>query len=181
MTETLTNGEKHSSQFISHLTSYPVVSDGITTYKSNPYGAKTLEVASNAYSKFASPVIPYLKGPYSYVAPYVAKADSLGDAGLSKVDSKFPIVKEDTGKLKGTVIDYAVLPLAIAGKGKEYLFNTYSDQYKKTGGDGVGTTVKAIISTEMKVGVDIYHFLLGYFNKGKETAKSKANDLNTST
>jgi len=176
MSTPLTNGEKPSSQFISHLTSYPAVSDGIATYKSNPYGQKSLNLANATYSRFGAPLIPYVKGPYSYVAPYVAKADSLGDAGLSKVDGTFPIVKEDTHKIKDTVLDYAFFPLRVAGQGKEYLFSTYQDEYKKTGGDGIITTAKALVSTELKVGVDTIHFLLGYFQKGKETAKGKIDE-----
>lgn len=55
MTEAI-NGDRSSSQFLDHLTSYPVVSDGIETFKSNSYGKKSLEIADSAYSRFGKPV-----------------------------------------------------------------------------------------------------------------------------
>lgn len=172
----MTNGEKPSSQFLSHLTSLPLVSDSIETYKSNPYGQKTIALASNTYDRFGKPIVPYLQGPYSWVAPYVAKADSLADSGLTKAEQTFPIVKEDTEKVKGTILDYALFPVHVGLKGKDYIFSTYDDQYKKTGGQGLGTTVKAAISTEMKVAHDVYNFVMGYLSKGKETAQKKVEE-----
>jgi len=175
---TLTNGEKSHSKVLSHITSYPVVSDTISTYKSNPYGQKSIDLANTAYSKFGSPLLPYLKTPYSYVAPYVEKADSIADSTLTSVDSKFPIVKEDTQKVKGTIIDFAFFPLRLAGSGKNYVFGTFNDEYKKTGGDdGIVKLAKATISTELKVGHDTLNLLLSYFNKGKEAAAEKKNQI----
>lgn len=173
----MTNGERPHSKVLSHITSYPVVSDSITYYKSNPYGQKSINLASTCYSKFAAPVLPYLQGPYSYVAPYVEKADSLADDGLAKVDTKFPIVKEDTSKIKGTVIDYAFFPLRLAGQGKEYVLDTFNDQYSKTNGqDGLVKLAKATISTELKFGHDAYNLLMAYWTKGKETAQKKTSE-----
>ncbi|KAJ9649102.1 hypothetical protein H2201_007257 [Coniosporium apollinis] len=172
----MTNGEKPSSQFLSHLTSLPLVSDSIETYKSNPYGQKTLNLAHSTYDRFGAPFVPYLKGPYSWVAPYVQKADSLADSGLTKAEQTFPIVKEDTEKVKGTILDYALFPVHVGMKGKDYIFSTYDDQYKKTGGDGLVTSVKAAISTEMKVAIDAYSFIMSYLGKGKETAQKKAQE-----
>ena len=118
-----------------------------------------------------------MQGPYSFVAPYVEKADSLADDGLAKVDTKFPIVKEDTSKIKGTVIDYAFLPLRLAGQGKEYVLGTFNDQYSKTDGqDGLVKLAKATISTELKFGHDAYNLLMTYWTKGKETAQKKASE-----
>lgn len=122
-------------------------------------------------------MLPYLQGPYSYVAPYVEKADSLADDGLAKVDTKFPIVKEDTSKIKGTVIDYAFLPLRLAGQGKEYVLGTFNDQYSKTDGqDGLVKLAKATISTELKFGHDAYNLLMAYWTKGKETVQKKGSE-----
>jgi len=178
MSSPLTNGEKSHSKVLSHITSYPVVSDTISTYKSNPYGQKSIDLANTAYSKFGSPLLPYLKTPYSYVAPYVEKADSIADNTLTSVDSKFPIVKEDTQKVKGTIIDFAFFPLRLAGSGKNYVFGTFNDEYKKTGGDdGIVKLAKATISTELKVGHDTLNLLLSYFNKGKEAAAEKKNQI----
>jgi len=178
MSTPLTNGEKSHSKVISHITSYPVVSDSIDTYKSNPYGKKSIDLANTAYSKFGSPLLPYLQTPYSYVAPYVEKADSFADSTLSTVDSKFPIVKEDTQKVKGTIVDFAFFPLRLAGSGKAYVFGTFNDEYKKTGGDdGIFKLAKATISTELKVGHDTLNYIISYWNKGKEAATEKKNQV----
>lgn len=124
----MTNGEKQSSKFLSHLGSYPVVSDGVETFKSNSYGKQSLEIADSAYSRFAKPVEPYLETPYSYVKPYVSKADELAANGLGKVDNTFPIVKEDTN----TIVDYgkswAYYPFKLAGEGRDYVINTWTGE-----------------------------------------------------
>jgi len=173
----MTNGEPSPSLFLSHLKTYPVVTDAVNTYKTNPYGAKSLDLVRLIYVKLAVPFLPYLRTPYSIVAPYVSKADSLADTGLTKVDERFPVVKEDTEKLKGTVVDYAKYPLTFAGQGKEYLFSTYDDEYKKTGGeDGIVHTAKAIVSTELKLAFDAYGYLASFVTKKKGAVKEKVNE-----
>lgn len=179
MTEVMTNGEKPSSQFIGHLTSYPVVSDSIGFYKENPYGAKSLSLAHDVYQRFFTPFQPYLEGPYSYVAPYVTKADSLGDAGLKKIDSTFPIVKEETATLKGKVTDVAMFPIVLGSQGKDYVFSTYSEQRK--GADQEKGLIskavaeaKALLFTEYKIGSDAFHILTSFLTQKKEEGKKFA-------
>ena len=116
--QTFTNGEQPSSKFINHVTSYPVVNDSIETFKQNPYGKKSLEIADGAYQKFGKPVEGYLQTPYSYAKPYVSKADELADSGLGSVESRFPIVKEDTNTVVDTAKSYAFWPFS-------YLYGTW--------------------------------------------------------
>lgn len=161
-----------------HLGSYPAVSDGIETFKSNPYGAKSLDIANATYDKFGKPIVPHLKGPYAYVKPYVEKADSLADAGLGKVDSTFPIVKEDTSTLVDTAKSYAFYPFSLAGQGRDYLFGTWEDEYNKTAkannrGPGISTSVMAIISTQLKIVSDAAHVVGDYLGPKKDEAKAK--------
>jgi hypothetical protein len=119
---------------LQHLTSFPVVSDGISTYKSNTYGAKSISYASRTLdlltAKIYKPLSPYLATPFSYVAPYVSKADSLGSTGLTKLESRFPIVKEDTATVQKTVTSYAGYPLELADQGKGVLLKIYEDRLK---------------------------------------------------
>lgn len=197
MGDSLVNGDKPSSQFLSvsasnhltkltqetdhphqHLTSYPVVSDSIETFKSNPYGAKSLDIADATYARFGKPVMPYLQTPISYAAPYVQKADELADKGLGQVDNHFPIVKEDTQTLKDTAVHYAFFPLHVAGQGKDYLLGTWQDEYKKTAhrsGSGITTSVLALISTEMKIASDTLQFIADFLGPKKDAAKQKSN------
>ena len=147
--------------------SYPVVHDGVEFYKSNPYGAKSLALFSNTYNSFIAPFHPYLKTPYSYISPYLTRADELGDSSLSKLEQRVPIVKEDTNKLK----ELAFSPVV-------YVVGTYQDEYKKTQGpEGVVKTVKAGISTELKVAHDAFNLAVEYWNKGKQQASKKADEV----
>jgi hypothetical protein len=150
------------------------VHDGVEFYKTTPVGARSLSFLNEGYQRFVAPLHPYLRTPFSYLAPYLSRADELGDSGLSKVDSKFPIVKEDTGKLKETVQAYAFAPLKFAGQGKDYVLGAWQDEYKKTEGeDGIVKRVKALISTELKIGVDGYNIVSGYLGKGQQKASDK--------
>ena len=151
-----------------HLTSYPVVSDAISTFKSNPYGKKSLDLSNTGYEKLVAPFIPYAKRPYGYVAPIVAKADSLGSDALSRVDNTFPIMKEDTEKIKGTVLDYAYFPFRLAGDSKNYILDTYSMEYKKCGGDGYVAGSKAVITTGLVVTSDTLAWLSTFLGQKKD-------------
>ena len=132
MTQTMVNGVTSSSQFLDHLTSYPVVSDGIETFKSNPYGKKSLELADTAYSKFGKPVEPYLETPKQYAAPYAKKADELADSGLSRIENHFPIVKQDTTTIVDKGKAFVWWPFQVVGDGKDYVISTYNGMYQQS-------------------------------------------------
>lgn len=124
----LTNGTSPSSKFLSHLNSYPVVSDGVETFKSNPYGKKSLDLADSAYQKLGKPIEPYLETPYSYAKPYVAKADELASSGLDHVETRFPIVKEETNTIIDTGKSIVWYPFKLAGNGRDYVMGTYQGE-----------------------------------------------------
>ncbi|KAL4751847.1 hypothetical protein BDW72DRAFT_202743 [Aspergillus terricola var. indicus] len=175
MGENAVNGERAQSQFLEHLTSYPVVSDSISYYKGNKYGAKSLEFADQGYG-FAKPYLSYLSKPYGYVAPYVTRADSLGDKGLQKVDATFPIIREDTKTLKNTIYDTAYFPLRLFGDAKGHVFSTYGDEYKKCGGDGVVASGKAIITTSLVLSQESLAFISSLLQKKKAQVKDLVNE-----
>ena len=78
-----------------------------------------------------------------------------------------PIVKEDTNKLK----ELAFSPVV-------YVVGTYQDEYKKTQGpEGVVKTVKAGISTELKVVHDAFNLAVQYWNQGKQQASKTADEI----
>jgi hypothetical protein len=181
MGEPLTNGEKPHSLFISHLTSYPLVSDSLSAYLDNPYGAKSVNLFNEAYKKIFTPVEPYLKTPYSYVAPYVQKADSLGDKGLSEVDSRFPIVKEDTSSLKEKVKSLPFVPYNTIISTKDYVFKTFEEESKKNEGKGVVPFARTVIGTEIKIAADTLGFLAAFLvqkkDEGKKFADAKIDEI----
>lgn len=144
-----------------------------------------MKLYNDAYKKFFTPVEPYLKTPYSYVAPYVQKADSLGDKGLSEVDSRFPIVKEETSSLKEKVKGLPFVPYDSIVSTKDYIFKTFDEQSKKNEGKGVVPFAKSVIGTELKIAADTVGFLTGFFiakkEEGKKFASAKIDELNEKT
>lgn len=154
-----------------HFKSYPVVSDSINAFQSNPYGAKSIELSATGYNAFAKPILPYLAKPYEYVSPYVAKADSIGDAGLSKVDERFPAVKKSSGELYDNGKSFAFMPLRMSFEAKDYVFKTYGSECKKVGGDGIVTYGKAAITTGLIVSFDALGWLSEFLGTKKEQAK----------
>lgn len=159
-----------------HLTSYPVVSDSITTFKNNKYGAKSLEYADQGYVLFAKPVFPYLTKPFGYFAPYLIRVDTLGDKGLTKMDNTFPFIKEDTEKLRGSVFENVYLPVRLAGDMKHHLLETYGSEYKKCGGDGIIASSKAVISTSLVLSQEYLGWVNSFLQTKKEQVKEATNE-----
>ncbi|KAL8725648.1 MAG: hypothetical protein Q9166_007225 [cf. Caloplaca sp. 2 TL-2023] len=176
MAQPTVNGEKQSSQFLAHVGSYPAVSDTKEAIENNPYGKKGIELANEGYNKVVAPVLPYAQRPYGYVAPYVQKADQLADSGLTKVDGKFPIVKQETDEIKKSIIELLFMPLTLAGDGKDYILNTYGNEYKKCGGNGYIAGGKALITTGLVVTSDSLSWVADYLSQKKEEAKETAKE-----
>jgi len=173
MGEPTVNGEKPSSQFLHELATIPLISDSITYLKSNPYGQKSLQLADKSYSTYAKPVLPLLSKPFHYVAPYVAKADSLSSEGLKRVEDRFPIVKEDTENIKGTLKNYVDKPFKVVQEGKQHLLQVYSTEYKNCGGgEGYVSVGKAVLITGIIITSESLEWLKGFIMKAeKETQK----------
>jgi hypothetical protein len=152
---------------LQHLHSYPVVHDSVETFKSSPYGSRALNLASNTYNSVVAPFHPYLRTPYSYISPYLARADQLGDSGLCTLETHLPIVKEDTSKLK----EYAFSPVT-------YVQGTWQDEYNKTHyNNGVVKMGVATVSFELRMLSDACDVVLAYLNKGKEQTKKKVDEI----
>ena len=162
---------------VQHFESYPPVADSIKVFKSNHYGQQVLSLANASYSRFLAPFVPYARGPYGYVAPYVNKADELGDSGLSKFDEKVPIFKEDTEKIKQTVFDYAFYPLNLFNQSRQHATDTYFTQYDKMGGNGVLPASKALVTTSSILTSETIDMFLGFFRQQKETAQTKSGEM----
>lgn len=150
-----------------HLYSYSVVHGSVEGFKSNPNGSKILRLAANAYRYLVAPLYPYLRTPYSYVAPYINHADKLGDSTLSKIETYLPIVKEETPKLK----EYALSPYT-------YVKGIWDDEYSKTQRqDGIVKNGIVLVSTELKIVQDACTVFLQYWNQGKEQASKKVDEV----
>lgn len=166
------NGDVPHSAFIDHLLGYPVINDGVKTFKSNPYAQRSLELSDTAYKTFAQPVIPYFSRPYQYVSPYIKKADDLGDKTLSKVDERFPVVKKPTGEIYQDARNLVLLPYRTGVAGKDHVFETYNGQCKKVGGDNLMTYSKALLATTLIVTTEVIQTISGFLGTKKEQTKT---------
>jgi hypothetical protein len=161
---------------IQHLYSYPVISDSISTFKSNPYGAKSLDLTSAGYEKLGKPLLPYLSKPYEYVSPYVKKADSIGDSTLSTIDTKFPYVKKPTGEIYDGGKAIVFYPLKVGTEGKEYVFGVFGSEKKKVGGEGIVMYGKAVVATGLVVSSDALSWLSAFLSRKKAEVKEITNE-----
>lgn len=124
-----------------------------------------------AYAKFVKPTFPYLETPASYAKPYVSKVDELGDKFLTKVDEKVPVLKSETKDLKGSISSFIYWPLTKAGETKDWVFSTYSNEYKQCGGDGVVAAGKAAFSAPLVLSSETLQWLSSFLQAKKEEAE----------
>lgn len=83
---------KMQFKFLAHVQSLPVVHDSIDQIYSHPLGRNAgdaIKVASQSAFKLSGPITPFL-----------AKADSYAEQGLSNIENRFPIVKASTSEIK---------------------------------------------------------------------------------
>lgn len=87
-----------------------------------------------------------------------------------------PQIKEPTTSLKDSVMGVVYMPLQFAEQSKDYVFKTYGEQYKKCGGEkgGIVSPVKALISTGLTVGSDVFGTAAEYLGAKKEEVKEAA-------
>lgn len=80
-------------------------------------------------------------------------------------------MKEDTDKIKGSVVDVVFFPVKLAQDGKEYVFKTYEDEGSKINGRGVVHTAQTIVSTELRIASDFLHAVAEWLGPKKEKAQ----------
>jgi hypothetical protein len=157
-----------------HLTSYPIVDDGIHTFKSNQYGQKSIEIGDSVYRTLASRLNFLLARPYEYVAPYVERADHLGAQTLERVDEQFPAVKKPTAELYNDTKALILLPLHKGLEGKDHVLNVYANEYKKAGEDkSLITSGKAAIAAALIVTGDSINWVSSWL-KAQKADKAEA-------
>lgn len=148
-----------------------MVNDGLSTFKANPLGQKSLEIADQAYRTFAAPLVPFLSKPLQYVTPYVKKADDLGDKALTTLDEKFPIVKKPTNEIVGDVKTIAMFPLRVGQTGKEHVLNTYETEFKKFEGNSIVSYGKAALTTTFIITTEALTQVSNLLGKSKSQAR----------
>ncbi|WYZ37393.1 hypothetical protein EsH8_II_000899 [Colletotrichum jinshuiense] len=172
------NGDLPSvnSAAIQHLLDYPVVHDGVVTFRNNPYGKKSLALSDSAYKTFAEPLLPYFSRPWGYLRPYAEKADNLGDQALSKVDERFPIVKKPTDELYAGAKGIIALPIRTGLDAKDHVLKTYTQEKKKVGADNLVAYGKAIVSTALITSSELIIWVGDVIHYKKEETKEIVNE-----
>jgi len=171
-----------SSAFISHLGSYPIVSDSVSYFKEHPLGKKSIAVSNTAYERIVKPFKPYIVKVNHYASPYVSKADSIADQGLGHLEAHLPIVKEPTDQLKGRITSTVSYPkkaasdiLKLGNEKKDYVLKVYSNEYSKMRGDQKGLSVvpaaKAGVTTTIIVSANLMEWFGGILAGKKQQAK----------
>ncbi|KAI5466976.1 hypothetical protein BGZ63DRAFT_13309 [Mariannaea sp. PMI_226] len=165
-----------SSAFIQHLLNYPVISDGVDTFKSNEYGQRSIKLGDAAYQTFAAPLLPWFAKPYQYVSPYVQKADTLGDKTLDQLDERFPVVKKPTNDLYNETRGLILLPYTKGLEGKDHVFGVYEAEYKKTEQAGLVAHGRAAVTTVLVVSNETLTWLSSFLQSKKTKATQAVND-----
>lgn len=145
-------------------------------YQSMPLGQRSIELSHNIYSQFGKPLLslPIVQNPYSYISPYAKKVDEMGDSTLSTIDEKFPVVKKtDFNTIKSNAHDAISFPFKVANDSKDYVFSTYSDEYKKAGGQGLVQVGAAVVRTELHIAQDVYQTIASYLGPKKDQAQTE--------
>ncbi|EXM13554.1 hypothetical protein RAB80_017614 [Fusarium oxysporum f. sp. vasinfectum] len=162
------NGDLSAAQysaFIQHLLNYPVISDGVHTFKSKEYGQRSIKLGEAAYQTFAAPVVPYFSKPYQYVAPYVQKVDSLGSKTLDRIDERFPFAKKPTEELYQDTRALILLPYHKGLEGKDHVFQIYNTEVKKNEQAGLVAHGKAAVATVLVVSNESLSWVSSFFTR----------------
>ena len=98
-------------------------------------------------------MLALLYKPLSYVTPYAQRADEYGDETLSRVEEKYPVVKQPAPELYREAKRAAYAPV-------QHVTDVYSRVYQRTPGGHVVATGKAAAKTAIVVGFESAIFAL---------------------
>ena len=87
------------------------------------------------------------------------------------MDEKVPILKSETAELKSKTSELAGWPMAKANETKEWVFGTYSNEYKKCGGDGYVAGGKAVITSSLVLSSDLLNWIGSFLQAKKGEAE----------
>lgn len=174
--KTSSTSPQHKLTLLQHLLNYPVISDGVHTFKSNELGQRSIRLSDAAYQTFAAPVVPYFSRGYQYVSPYVQKVDNLGDKTLDRIDEKFPAVKKPTDELYQDTRALIMFPLQKGLEGKDHVFQVYNSEIKKVEQGGLVAHGKAAVTTVLVVSNETLSWLSSFLHQKKADTTNAINE-----
>jgi hypothetical protein len=174
------NQESETNQFQQHILAYPLVNDGITTVTNNSYAQRSIKLGDSAYQTFAVPVLPYLSKPYNtvspYFAPYVQRADSLGDKALDRIDEHFPVIKKQSSEIYNDTKGLILFPYHKGLEGCDHVFSVYNTEAKKHSQEGYFGHGKAAVATAFQVGNETLSYVGSYVSTKKTEATKEVKE-----
>lgn len=161
---------------IQHLLDYPLVSDGVHTFKTNQFGQRSIKIGDSAYKTLSSSVFPWFAKPYEYVSPYVAQADTFGEKTLGKLDATFPVVKKPTNELYNDTKGLILLPFNKGIESRDHVFQIYNTEFKKTEQPGFVAYGRAALTTALVVSNETLNWISSFLSAKKSEANSAVNE-----
>ncbi|KAL8659053.1 MAG: hypothetical protein Q9226_000634 [Calogaya cf. arnoldii] len=172
MTGPMVNGDVPSSKFLDRMTSLPAVSTGIEVVKSNPVMAAPLAVAKRTSMLVAAPVFPLASLSYFMLEPLIEPVmkmlDTVAHDSLSRIESTWPLIKEQPENIKAEVEYLVLLPLTKSKECKDYVSSTYANEYARCGKGGIMATGRALICTQLIVLSDSLLWIKSVLSGGHE-------------
>ena len=80
-------------------------------------------------------------------------------------------MKKPTGELYNEGKSIVFFPLVKGGEGKDYVFNVYNNEVKKSGGEGVVAYGKAAVTTSVIIGADTLSWMASFLQQKKKEVK----------
>ena len=159
-----------------HLLHYPIINDGIHTFQSNEYGQRSIQLGDSAYKTLAANVFPWVAKPYGYVSPYVAKADSIGDQGLTKLDERFPVVKKPTSDIYNETKTYILIPYNKGIEGRDHVLGIYNGSFATDEKPTLFAQGRAAVTTALVVSNETLSWLSTFLKAKKAEASEAINE-----
>lgn len=120
--------------------------------------ATPLAVAKRTSLLFAAPVFPLASLSYfmlePLIEPIMERLDIVAHDSLSRIESTWPVIKEQPENIKAEAKYLAFLPLTKGKERRDYVASTYSAEKSSCGKGGIITTGSALICTLLIVWSD---------------------------
>ncbi|KAL8950080.1 MAG: hypothetical protein Q9222_003864 [Ikaeria aurantiellina] len=175
MNKPTVNGDVPASKFVDRLTSFPAVSSGIDSVKSNPITSAPLQITKRTTSLLMTPVSPFASLSYfvlePLIQPIMKQLDAMAHDYLAKAEGTIPLITEEPGKIKAELQRFLWLPWTKAQEQKDYIYGIYLDECSEHGGNGMAAKGRAIVCTQLIMTSDGLLWIRSVLSSGQKQAK----------
>lgn len=155
------DGDSPQSTTLRHLLTYPAVQDGVRVFKANALGKMSIQLSTSVYQAVAAPVLPLFNKPFSFVSPYLQRADELGNETLTMLEEKFPAVKKPSPELLVEAKEVVYAPV-------RHVAEVYNGAYQRNGsGDVIARSKAAVKTAALVTGESLIYAIRGALKLGE--------------